>query len=80
VAVLLLRRGGEIHAIANTCAHLGGPLCEGKLEGDVVECPWHGSRFSLHDGQVVDGPATQPQPLFETRVREGWVEVRAVNA
>jgi nitrite reductase/ring-hydroxylating ferredoxin subunit/uncharacterized membrane protein len=79
VAVLLLRQGGEIHAIANTCAHLGGPLCEGELEGEVVQCPWHGSRFSVRDGHVVDGPATQPQPVFETRVREGWVEVRAVN-
>jgi nitrite reductase/ring-hydroxylating ferredoxin subunit/uncharacterized membrane protein len=80
VAVVLLRQGAEIHAIANTCAHLGGPLCEGKLEGDVVQCPWHGSRFSLRDGHVVNGPATQPQPVFEARVNEGWVEVRAVNA
>jgi nitrite reductase/ring-hydroxylating ferredoxin subunit len=80
VPVLLLRQGGEILSIANTCAHLGGPLCEGKLEGDIVECPWHGSRFSVRDGHVVDGPATQPQPYFETRVRDGWVEVRAVNA
>jgi nitrite reductase/ring-hydroxylating ferredoxin subunit/uncharacterized membrane protein len=80
VAVLLLRRQGVIHAIVNTCAHLGGPLCEGTLEDDIVQCPWHGSRFSVRDGHVVDGPATQPQPVFETRVRDGWIEVRATNA
>lgn len=79
VPVLLVRRGGEIHAIAHTCSHLGGPLSEGKLEGDVVQCPWHGSRFNIRDGSVVDGPATFPQPCFETRVREGQIEVRSTR-
>ena len=69
--------GGEVHALAHTCSHQGGPLSEGKLEGDVVQCPWHGSRFSIKDGSVVDGPATFPQPCFETRVRDGKIEVRS---
>jgi nitrite reductase/ring-hydroxylating ferredoxin subunit/uncharacterized membrane protein len=77
VPVLLVRLGGEIHAIAHTCSHMGGPLSEGKLEGDVVQCPWHGSRFNVTDGSVVDGPATFPQPCFETRVRDGKIEVRS---
>ena len=75
--VLLIRREGAVCALAHTCSHLGGPLSEGKLEGDVVQCPWHGSRFNVRDGSVVDGPATFPQPCFETRVREGQIEVRA---
>jgi nitrite reductase/ring-hydroxylating ferredoxin subunit/uncharacterized membrane protein len=79
VPVLLVRRGGEICAIAHTCSHQGGPLSEGKLEGDVVQCPWHGSRFSIKDGSVVDGPATFPQPCFETRVCEGQIEVRSTR-
>jgi nitrite reductase/ring-hydroxylating ferredoxin subunit/uncharacterized membrane protein len=77
VRVLLVRRGDEVLAIAETCSHLGGPLAEGTIEGDAVRCPWHGSRFSLEDGHVVDGPATFPQPCFETRVRNGRIEVRA---
>ena len=77
VPVLLVRRNGEIHAIAHTCSHMGGPLSEGKLEGDVVQCPWHGSRFNVADGSVIDGPATFPQPCFETRVRDGKIEVRS---
>lgn len=77
VPVLLVRREGKIHALAHTCSHLGGPLSEGKLEGDVVQCPWHGSRFSICDGSVVDGPATSPQPCLEARVRGGQIEVRA---
>lgn len=77
--VLLVRRGEEVHAIAEVCSHLGGPLAEGKLDGDTIECPWHGSRFCVSDGSVVDGPATHPQPVFETRVNGGWVEVRSTR-
>jgi nitrite reductase/ring-hydroxylating ferredoxin subunit/uncharacterized membrane protein len=79
VPVLLVRRGGEIHAIAHTCSHMGGPLSEGKLEGDVVQCPRHGSRFLVTDGSVVGGPATFPQPCFEARVRDGQIEVRSAR-
>ena len=79
VPVLLVRRGGEVCALAHTCSHLGGPLSEGKLDGDVVQCPWHGSRFNVRDGSVVDGPATFPQPRFETRLREGQIEVKSVD-
>jgi len=79
VPVLLVRLQGAVCALAHTCSHLGGPLSEGKLEGDVVQCPWHGSRFNVRDGSVVDGPATFPQPCFEARVRDGQIEVRSVD-
>lgn len=79
VPVLLVRCEGEVCAVAHTCSHLGGPLSEGTLEGDVVQCPWHGSRFNVRDGSVVDGPATFPQPRFEVRTREGQIEVRSVD-
>jgi len=75
--LLLVRRGETIHALADACSHFGGPLSEGKLEGDCITCPWHGSRFRLADGYVEDGPATFSQPCFETRVRDGKIEVRA---
>jgi nitrite reductase/ring-hydroxylating ferredoxin subunit/uncharacterized membrane protein len=77
--VLLLRRGEAIYAIAETCSHLGGPLVEGKLEDLSVVCPWHGSRFALDSGQVLNGPSTFPQPCFETRVKDGYIEVRAAR-
>ena len=79
VAVLLVRRDGEVCALAHTCSHQGGPLSEGKLDGDVVQCPWHGSRFNVRDGSVVDGPATFPQPCLEVRTREGQIEVRSID-
>jgi nitrite reductase/ring-hydroxylating ferredoxin subunit/uncharacterized membrane protein len=79
VPVLLARCEGEVCVLAHTCSHLGGPLSEGKLEGDVVQCPWHGSRFNVRDGSVVDGPATFPQPRFETRLSDGQIEVRSLD-
>ena len=77
VAILLVKQRDKIFALRETCTHLGGPLAEGKLEGDSIRCPWHGSRFCLTDGRVLDGPAVFPERVFEVRVRDGRVEVRA---
>jgi nitrite reductase/ring-hydroxylating ferredoxin subunit/uncharacterized membrane protein len=74
--VLLVRKGRHIYAIAETCAHLGGPLSEGKLENDAVRCPWHGSCFSLANGRVLEGPSVHAQPVLEVRVRDGQIELR----
>lgn len=76
VPVLLARQHGRIFALAHTCSHLGGPLSEGKLLDDAVKCPWHGSVFSLEDGSVIEGPATEPQPKFDVRIKDGQIEVR----
>lgn len=70
---------GEVCAIAATCSHMGGPLADGDREGDVVVCPWHGSRFDLCSGEVRGGPAVYPQPRYEARVRAGKVEIRAAQ-
>ena len=77
VAVLLVKQGEKIFALRETCTHLGGPLSEGKLEGDSIRCPWHGSRFCLTDGRVLEGPAVFPERAFDVRVRDGKIEVRA---
>jgi nitrite reductase/ring-hydroxylating ferredoxin subunit len=57
--------------------HAGGPLHEGKVEDGRVTCPWHASTFNLADGSLVRGPATAPQPSYETRVQDGKIEVRS---
>ncbi|HET8527456.1 MAG TPA: Rieske (2Fe-2S) protein [Gaiellaceae bacterium] len=75
-ALLARATDGRICAIAATCTHLGGPLHEGERDGDVVVCPWHGSRFDLCSGGVRGGPAVFPQPRYEVRVREGRIELR----
>lgn len=58
-----------------------GPLSDGTIADGCVECPWHGSVFRLSDGWNVRGPATAPQPSFETRMSDdGTVEVRLPGA
>lgn len=77
VPIVLLKRGDRVHALHGRCSHMGAPLAEGKVvDGVCVECPWHGSRFDMRDGSVVQGPSAFPQPFYEARVRDGTVEVR----
>lgn len=77
IPILLLKKQGQVLALADKCSHLGGPLSEGSIEGDTVVCPWHGSRFCLRDGSVIDGPATSPQPAFDVDIKDGKVLVRS---
>jgi nitrite reductase/ring-hydroxylating ferredoxin subunit/uncharacterized membrane protein len=74
--VLLARKRGHVCALAHPCSHMGGPLSEGTLKEGSVVCPWHGSEFGLDDGHVINGPATQPQPVFAVRERDGRIEVK----
>ncbi len=76
VPVVLLKLGERYYAIAATCTHAGGPLDEGELQGDVVQCPWHGSRFRMRDGKALTGPATFAQPRYDVRVRNGMIELK----
>lgn len=77
--LVLVKRNGTIHALHDRCAHRGGMLHEGELEEDCIVCPLHGTRFRLDDGSVERGPSTYPQPVYEARVHEGRVEVRAAS-
>ena len=74
--VMLYRHRGSLYAIDNICSHAGGLLSRGPVADLTVTCPLHGSRFALTDGCVSRGPASQPQPVLPTRIRNGWVEVR----
>jgi len=81
LSLLVLRQGTEVRALADHCAHLGGPLHQGRIstEGDevCVVCPWHGSTFLMTDGTVVHGPATARQPAFDTQISpSGMVQVK----
>jgi nitrite reductase/ring-hydroxylating ferredoxin subunit len=49
-AIAVANVGGSYYAISNTCAHAGGPLGEGSLEGTTVTCPYHGWQYDLRDG------------------------------
>jgi nitrite reductase/ring-hydroxylating ferredoxin subunit/uncharacterized membrane protein len=74
--VMLYRHNGVLYALDNVCSHAGGLLSRGTVADLTVTCPLHGSRFALADGCVRRGPASQPQPVLPTRIRNGWIEVR----
>lgn len=80
IPLLVVRQGTDVHVLADRCSHLSGPLSEGELGDGCVTCPWHGSVFRLSDGGVERGPATAPQPAFETDVRDGVLWVRLPGA
>ncbi|WIG62095.1 MAG: Ferredoxin, 2Fe-2S [Ktedonobacterales bacterium] len=79
VPVALLKLNDKFFAIAATCTHAGGPLDEGELQGDVVQCPWHGSRFSVRTGQAITGPASIAQPRYDVRIRDGQIELKRIG-
>jgi nitrite reductase/ring-hydroxylating ferredoxin subunit len=74
--IMLYRHRGTLYALDNICSHAGGLLSRGTVADLTVTCPLHGSRFALADGCVRRGPASQPQPVLPTRIRNGWIEVR----
>ncbi len=66
---------GAFYAVDNRCTHAAGPLSEGLLEGDQVECPWHGARFDLKTGAALCAPASKGVATYQVRVNGSDVEV-----
>lgn len=72
--VAVYRTGDTLSAIANVCAHQGGPLGEGKIIDGCVTCPWHGYQYVARNGQSPP-PFTEKIATYELRLRGGRVEV-----
>jgi 3-phenylpropionate/trans-cinnamate dioxygenase ferredoxin subunit len=66
--VALCNVEGDFYAIANVCSHDDGPLGEGYLLGDEIECPRHGARFNVRSGEVKSLPAIIAIPTFAVKV------------
>ncbi|MGH2398361.1 MAG: Rieske (2Fe-2S) protein [bacterium] len=64
---------GSFYALDNTCTHVGGPLGEGKVDGMIVTCPWHGSKFDITTGALVGPPARRPVTAYPVSVKNGEV-------
>ena len=74
--VCLVREGETIHAVEDRCPHRDFALSGGDVVSPcVLECPWHGARFDVRTGAVLQGPATDAIATFEVRVEEGVVLV-----
>lgn len=49
--VALFQVDQEIRAIDGICAHAGGPLAKGRIDGNIVTCPWHGWQYDVSTGR-----------------------------
>jgi nitrite reductase/ring-hydroxylating ferredoxin subunit len=73
--IALFNVAGSFHAIDNNCTHVGGPLCEGELDGTAVTCPWHGAAFDVTSGAVLGPPAGEPVSRYNVRIEGADIEV-----
>lgn len=71
--VVVANVGGAFYAFGDACTHADGPLSEGMLEDDRVECPWHGSVFDVKSGRPLRGPARDPVPTYAVKVEGGSI-------
>ena len=67
---------GRFCAIADVCTHDGGPLDQGELFGNEIECPRHGARFDVCTGKALTLPAVLPVKTYEVRLEGGEIQVR----
>lgn len=79
-AIALSYKDGTFAAISGVCNHVGGPLGEGRLDGDYVVCPWHYWKFHHKTGQGEPGYDQDQVPAYETRVENGRLYVDLASA
>ncbi len=69
--ILVVNFNGQLLCLAARCTHAGAPLVEGEMSGDILTCPWHGSRFRVTDGSVVKGPAEKALKTYDCQLQAG---------
>ena len=69
--ILVVNLGTTLTAIGNRCTHMGCRLSSGRIDGEIIRCPCHGSMFNVRTGEVVRGPAKIPEPAYTVTVENG---------
>ena len=75
IKIALCNTGEGFHAIDDMCSHDRGPLDQGTLIGNRIECPRHGAQFDVITGKALTLPAVRPIRTYPTRVEHDQVEV-----
>lgn len=75
--IVLARIGDAVYACGDVCSHRGGPLSQGKLNGNRLACPWHGWMYDVRTGDCVFPGRGARVPTFPTAIDGGdvWVEL-----
>jgi multimeric flavodoxin WrbA/nitrite reductase/ring-hydroxylating ferredoxin subunit len=79
MSIALTCKGGMFGAVSNACNHVGGPLGEGRLDGDYIVCPWHQWKFHRVTGVGEPGFEEDRVPSFPVKIENGRVLVDAAN-
>ncbi|MEX2158961.1 MAG: non-heme iron oxygenase ferredoxin subunit [Dehalococcoidia bacterium] len=73
--ICLANVSGTYYAIGGECTHMGGPLGEGELDGNIVTCPWHSGEFDVTTGEVKGPPPEENAPTYDVRVEGKEIQV-----
>jgi nitrite reductase/ring-hydroxylating ferredoxin subunit/uncharacterized membrane protein len=73
--VVLVKQDRVIHALADTCPHLGCSLAGGEVRGNFIVCGCHGSTFDLDDGRALSGPTAYPVQALKASRQDGRIRV-----
>ena len=65
--VITQPKAGSFKAFTAVCTHLGCTV--GSVSGGTINCPCHGSKFSVTNGSVVNGPASSPLAPVSIKVQ-----------
>ena len=74
--LLICRTEDGFYAIDDTCTHDDGPLSDGFLDGNAIECPRHGARFDVTTGKVLCLPAAVGIASYPVKVEGDEVQVK----
>lgn len=74
ISIGIFHHGGGWYALHNSCLHRGGPVCTGTVTGDVIECPWHGFKYNVTNGQLISDPKSHLD-TFPVTVNNGDVQL-----
>ncbi len=75
-SIVLANIDGDLYALENRCSHQDLPLSDGELDGDRLECLYHGARFDVCTGKAVGLPAIKPVETYDVQMRGQDVYVR----
>ncbi|HUM18518.1 MAG TPA: Rieske (2Fe-2S) protein [Candidatus Nitrosotalea sp.] len=73
--IVLARVGDSVYAVGDVCTHRGGPLGEGKLNGNRLVCPWHGWMYDVRTGQCLFPGRGAGVPVYPVRTDAGEIFV-----
>lgn len=73
--VVLANVDGTFYALEDRCSHQDFPLSEGDLDGDRLECIFHGARFEVASGRAVQLPAVRPVRTFPVDLRDDGIYI-----